>query len=116
MKKDPNIFLMHILESIDAIGKYLEGVTEDKFHTSREKQDLIVRRLEIIGEAAKNIPEDFRKQHKSIPWEKMAGMRDVIIHQYFGINYNIVWDTVTNVLPPLKRQIEQLLKQSPPAV
>ena len=109
MKKDPNIFLTHILESIDAIEEYLDGVTEEKFHTSREKQDLIVRRLEIIGEAAKNIPEDFRKQHDTIPWKKMTGMRDVMIHQYFGINYKIVWDTVTNILPPLRKQIEQLL-------
>lgn len=109
MKKDPNVFLKHILESIDAIQKYLEGVTEEKFYTSQEKQDLIVRRLEIIGEAARNIPEDFRKQHDTIPWKKMAGMRDVIIHQYFGINYKIVWDTVINTLPLLKKQIAQLL-------
>lgn len=109
MKKDPSIFLKHILESIDAIEEYLEQVDEEEFYTSREKQDLIIRRLEIIGEAAKNIPEDFRKQHNTIPWKKMAGMRDVIIHQYFGINYKIVWDTVVKTLPLLKKQIMQVL-------
>lgn len=115
MKKDPNIFLTHILESIDAIEEYLRGVTEEKFHTSREKQDLVVRRLEIIGEAAKNIPEDFRKQYNTIPWKKMMGMRDVMIHQYFGINYNIVWDTTKNLLPKLRKQIEQFLEQNSPS-
>lgn len=109
MRKDPGIFLKHILESIDAIEEYLEQVDEEEFYTSRQKQDLIIRRLEIIGEAAKNIPEDFRKQHNAIPWKKMAGMRDVIIHQYFGINYKIVWDTVVNTLPLLKKEIAQLL-------
>ena len=111
MRKDPSIFLKHILESIDAIEEYLEQVDEEKFYTSREKQDLIIRRLEIIGEAAKNIPEDFRKQHDNIPWKKMAGMRDVIIHQYFGINYKIVWDTVAKTLPLLKKQIMQVLNR-----
>jgi len=89
----------------------LEGVDEEEFYTSREKQDLIIRRLEIIGEAAKNIPEDFRKQHDNIPWKKMAGMRDVIIHQYFGINYKIVWDTIGKTLPLIKKQIIQVLNR-----
>lgn len=109
MRKDPIIFLKHILESIDAIEEYLEQVGEKEFYASREKQDLIIRRLEIIGEAAKNIPEDFRKQHNAIPWKKMAGMRDVIIHQYFGINYKIVWDTVVKTLPLIKKQIMQAI-------
>lgn len=111
MRKDPGIFLKHILESIDAIEEYLEGVEEEEFYTSREKQDLIIRRLEIIGEAAKNIPEDFRKQDDNIPWKKMAGMRDVIIHQYFGINYKIVWDTVEKTLPLIKKQIMQVINR-----
>ena|SRR5258706_12776608 len=109
MKKDTTIFLNHILESIKLIEAYLKGVTEEYFHMSIEKQDLVVRRLEIIGEATKNIPANFREKHTDIPWRKMAGMRDKISHQYFGIDYGIVWDTATNILPPLKKQIETLL-------
>jgi uncharacterized protein with HEPN domain len=109
MKKDPAIFLHHILESINLIQTYLQGVTEEQFHTSTEKQDLVVRRLEIIGEAAKNLPAEFKKKYPNIPWKDMAGMRDIIAHQYFGINFNTVWDTVQNLLPPLKIQIKDLI-------
>lgn len=109
MKKDPAIFLHHILESIELIEKYLEGITEEQFHKSTEKQDLVVRRLEIIGEAAKNLPLEFRQKYPEIPWKDMAGMRDIIAHQYFGINFNRVWDTVKNLLPPLKEQIKNLI-------
>ncbi len=112
MKKNPTIFLTHILESINYIEQYLQGVTEERFHTSVEKQDLIVRRLEIIGEAAKNLPQEFREKHPTIPWKRMAGMRDVISHQYFGINYNIVWKTIIQFLPSLKEEITKILKET----
>lgn len=111
MKKDPSIFLHHIMESISLIETYLQGVTEKQFHTSTEKQDLVVRRLEIIGEAAKNLPPEFKKKHPYIPWKDMAGMRDIIAHKYFGINFNTVWDTVQNLLPTLKIQIVELSKK-----
>lgn len=111
MRKEPIVFLTHILESINLIEIYLQGVTEEYFHVSVEKQDLVVRRLEIIGEATKNLPNEFRKKHSEIPWKKMAGLRDVIIHEYFGIEYNIIWDTVVNLLPILKKQIEQLVQE-----
>ncbi|HEY4032533.1 MAG TPA: DUF86 domain-containing protein [Ktedonobacteraceae bacterium] len=110
MKKEPIVFLTHSLESINLIEMYVRGVTEEYFHTSIEKQDLVVRRLEIIGEATKNLPDEFRKKHSDIPWKRMAGLRDVIIHQYFGIEYNIIWDTVVSLLPILKKQIEQLIQ------
>lgn len=109
MKKDPMIFLTHILHSINAIERYLQDVTEKQFENSEEKQDLAVRRLEIIGEATKNISMEFREQHPEIPWKRMAGMRDVVIHQYYNVDYSVIWDTVTNLLPSLKKQIENLL-------
>jgi len=111
MMKEPIIFLTHILESINLIEMYLQGVTEEHFYTSIEKQDLVLRRLEIIGEAAKNLPDKFRRKYPDIPWKRMAGMRDIIIHQYFSVNFNRVWDTVVNALPPLKKQIEQLIRE-----
>jgi uncharacterized protein with HEPN domain len=106
MKKEPIIFLTHILESINLIEMYMQGVTEEYFHTSIEKQDLVVRRLEIIGEATKNLSDEFREKHSDIPWKSIAGLRDVIIHQYFGIKYDRIWNTVVNLLPILKKQIE----------
>jgi uncharacterized protein with HEPN domain len=102
------------MESINLIEIYMQGVTEEYFHTSIEKQDLVVRRLEIIGEATKNLPTEFRKKHSHIPWKKIAGLKDVIIHQYFGIEYNIIWDTVVNLLPILKKQVEQLIREYSP--
>lgn len=111
MTKDPLIFLEHILESIDLIEKYLNGVDEEMFHLSMEKQDLVVRRIEIIGEATKNIPYEFKNTYPDIPWKDMAGMRDVMIHQYFGIDYNIVWKTATQKLPLLKKQIERIIQE-----
>ena len=114
MKKDPAVFLQHILESIEAIETYLRGVKKEVFYKSSEKQDSVVRRIEIIGEAAKNIPEVFRRKHSNIPWKKMAGMRDVMIHEYFGVNYIRVWQTTKQLLPPLKIQIEKLLKEYTP--
>jgi len=102
------------MESINLIEMYVQGVTEEYFHTSIEKQDLVVRRLEIIGEATKNLPDEFRKKHSDIPWKRMAGLRDVIIHQYFGIEYDIIWDTVVNWLPLLKKQTEQLIREYSP--
>ena len=93
MKKDPQIFLTHILESIEAIEEYLQGVSEETFYNSREKQDLAVRRLEIIGEAAKNIPDEFKKQHVALPWKQMTGMRDVLIQ------LNGFWKRPTDFAP-----------------
>ncbi len=112
MKRDVRLFLDDIFKSIALIETYLQEVTEEYFHTSTEKQDLIVRRLEIIGEATRHIPEEFRKQHADIPWQKMAGIRNILIHEYFGINFNTVWKTATQFLPPLKEQIKVLLREA----
>ena len=114
MKKEPKVFLNHILDSIVLIEEYSKNVTQEKFNKNRYLQDAIIRRLEIIGEATKNLPDEFRKKHSDIPWKSIAGLRDVIIHQYFGVEYNRIWDTVVNLLPPLKKQIEQLIREYSP--
>lgn len=111
MKKDPKIFLQHILESISEIEKYTKDISEDKFMKSTQIQDAVVRRLEIIGEAAKNIPGDIRDRYDFIPWKKITGSRDVLIHDYFEVNIEAVWDTVTKDIPKLKQDIKRLLKE-----
>ena len=77
---------------------------------NRMVKDAIIRELEIIGEAAKNVSQDFREKYKEIPWKDMAGMRDKLIHEYFGVDINIVWKVITKELPALKEKIEEVLQ------
>lgn len=109
MEKDLKIFLKHILESVKAIENYTEKVSKEKFVKDTEKQDAIIRRVEIIGEAARNIPAKFKEKHREIEWREIIGMRDKLIHEYFGVSLNVVWDTVKNDIPKLKKQIKELL-------
>ena len=108
MRKDPEVFLSHILESIDLIEGYSEGITLVEFIESPQLQDAIIRRIEIIGEAVKNLPEDFKRNHPEIAWQKIAGMRDVLIHQYFGVDLALTWDVIQSDIPDLKLNISRI--------
>jgi len=110
MKKDPAIFLSHILESIKEIEKHIKNMTEEKFFKSVKTQDAVIRRLEIIGETAKNLPLNFRKQHPEIDWRKIAGLCDILIHHYFGVDLEEIWGVIAKRLPELKKQITILLQ------
>lgn len=112
MKKDPKIFLQHILESIAEIENNIKNISEEKFSRSTSIQDAVIRRLEIIGEAAKNIPENIRKKYNFIPWKKIAGSRDVLIHQYFEVDLEAVWDSATKDLPQLEHDIKTILEKN----
>ena len=90
MNKDNSIFLNHIVESISYIKHFIKDKSKNDFEKSVQLQDAVVRRLEIIGEAAKNIEEEFREAHKNIEWRKIAGLRDVLIHKYFGVDLDLV--------------------------
>ncbi len=109
MIRDARLYLDDILDSINLINQYLEGVTEEQFHISKEKQDSVVRRIEIIGEATKSVPNEFKEQNPHIPWQKMAGMRNILIHEYFGINLVTVWKTAKEFIPSLKKDIQSLI-------
>ena len=111
MKRDVFLFIEDIFESIKNIEDFSENLTEDKFVKDELRQSAVIRQLEIIGEATKNIPEDFRKKYKNIEWQKMAGLRDVLIHAYFGADLTRVWKVVKNELPILKKQIREILKK-----
>ncbi len=110
MKKDPNIFIHHILESIDLIEKYSKNTTQAQFLKKSSMQDAIIRRLEIIGEAVKNLPDSFRAKHVDVPWKKIAGMRDVLIHEYFDVDLALTWKVVKVELPAIKKKLSSLLE------
>ena len=101
-----------IIDSINKIQKFIQGVTYQRFAKDEKTIYAVIRAVEVIGEAAKNIPHSLRKKYPDIPWKDMAGMRDKLIHEYFGVKLDIVWNTVKNELPPLKGKFIKVLKYS----
>lgn len=104
--------LKDILQAIEKIENYLEKMTWSEFKKSDMVIDAVVRNLEIIGEASKNIPLNIRRSYPEIPWEMMYGMRNILIHEYFGVDMHIVWHTAKNHLPALQNQLEHLFEKS----
>lgn len=112
MSKDKETLLNHVLEAIKKIELYTEDISQEEFRNDIKTQDAVIRRLEIIGEAIKNLPEDFKEENKESIWEGGAEMRDILIHQYFGVDLEIIWNTVNQTLPELKENIEDIKKKS----
>jgi uncharacterized protein with HEPN domain len=110
MKRNMRLYINDIWESILAIEEYTRSISEDEFYKDRQVQDAVIRRLEIIGEAVKNIDDDFRNNYTDIPWKKIAGMRDIIAHEYFGIKLERIWDAATKDLPKLKKKFYRIIK------
>jgi uncharacterized protein with HEPN domain len=108
MTKDPRVYLAHILECADRIERYL-GQDRETFLRDTLVQDAVIRNFEVIGEAAKRIPEQFRVVHAAIPWRLMAGFRDVLIHDYEGVDLERVWRIAKEDLPAVKTAIAQSL-------
>ncbi len=99
---DEEVYIRHILEAARRIQEYSEDIAYEDFINDPEKQDAIVRRLEVIGEAAKNLSQETRGAYPQIPWQDITGMRDVLIHRYFGVDLDAVWDTVESDIPHLE--------------
>lgn len=108
MKKDPLVYIDDIRDSIEAIKRYSLGLTKADFFSSTEKQDAIYRRLEIIGEAANRLPDEFRNQYPEIPWIKIVGMRNLLIHEYDSIDLDRVWETIQKDIPELEGYIKSI--------
>jgi len=106
--RDDLVYLHHIIDAVSSIEEYTANGRE-AFMASKMIQDAVIRNLEVIGEAVKNISPSFRNEHSGIPWKQIAGLRDILIHQYFGVDLNIVWLVVENRLPGLMLSLEDLL-------
>lgn len=111
MKRSNKFFVEDILGSIDKIEQYIQGLSYDDFVEKQIVVDAVIRNLEIIGEASKNIPDGIKKKYMSIPWKRMVGLRNIIAHGYFGIDLSIVWEIITKNLPETKPYIVEFFNK-----
>ena len=106
--KDWRVYLAHILECVEAIESYTQGMSEEDFLAAPHIQDAVIRRIEVMGEAAARMPAEVREQYPHIPWGQMIGMRNMLIHEYFNVDTYLVWDTVRQDIPKLKAQLKSI--------
>jgi len=109
-KREFRDYLSDIFDTIEKIEGFTQDIYFEAFAEDEMRVFAVVRALEIIGEAAKNVPMDLKENYPSVPWKEMAGTRDKLIHFYFGVNLNVVWKTIVKDLPPLKEQIAEILR------
>jgi uncharacterized protein with HEPN domain len=109
--RDPKLYLKDLLEAIEAIEKFVEGVDFEAFKDDDMRSSAVIRKFEIMGEAAKSVPESIKQKYVSIPWSDMARMRDRLIHFYFGIKHELVWDTIKVDIPKIKPVIREILNE-----
>jgi len=112
MSRDFRLYLDDILDAINQIQTYVAGLDERDFAADRKTQDAVIRNLEIIGEAAGSLPSDVQDRAEEIEWRKIKGLRNILIHGYFGINLPIIWDVVQNKLGPLEKVCRKLLEET----
>ncbi len=112
MKQNDTVYLSHLLDAATQIESYIAGLSYEQFAQTRLVQDGVIRQLEIIGEASRNLSDDFRDQHPELPWPQIISLRNRLIHAYFEVNLGIVWDIAQNDLPPLKQNVTEWLHKS----
>jgi uncharacterized protein with HEPN domain len=112
MPRDSKVYLEDILEATRKITAYTGSLSKAAFLEDEKTIDAVVRNLEVIGEAVKKLPEDLRAQHSAVEWKKIAGLRDILIHEYFGLDAEIVWDIVQTKVPALDREVRTMRTNS----
>jgi uncharacterized protein with HEPN domain len=110
MSRNYRVYLEDIFQAIEKIEKFTTGFSLKKFSEDPKTVDAVIRNLEVIGEAAKNVPNYIRNQQSGVDWKKICGLRDVLIHDYFGVDVEIVWDVAKHHVPVFKKQIQKLLE------
>ena len=111
MIREYSDYIRDIADAIDKAQEFTEGLSYEAFREDVKSAFAVVRALEVIGEAAKSVPEFVKDKYPDVPWKEMAGMRDKLIHEYFGVKYEVVWDTVKIELPELRSKFEKILKE-----
>ena len=111
MKRNCRDYLMDILNAIDETAEFTADMSYEEFCMDRKTSNAVVRSLEVLGEAVRNVPDVYKRRAPEIPWAKMLGMRNRLIHEYFGVDLEIVWKTVKVALPPLRTRIQTLLAE-----
>ena len=106
---DPRLYLIHVVESADFVAGYIEGKDGEAFAADQLLQDAVIRRIEIMGEAVKNLSRDVREAHPGVPWRQIAGMRDKVIHDYTGVDVDLVWTVASELMPQLRRDVQAIL-------
>ncbi len=112
MKRDYLDYIADIANAIDEVSEFTRGMDLEEFGTDRKTANAVVRSLEVMGEAAKKIPEHVRRRYADVPWKRMAGMRDKLIHEYHGVDLETVWIVIKEELPPVRLLVEEVLQEA----
>lgn len=109
--RDYKFYLNDIIDAIKKVQKFTKGLSYSDFYKNEMLIDAVIRNLEVIGEATRSIPSEFRKRFPDIPWARMSALRNILIHEYFGVDTEIIWDIVSNKIPELKKGISTVLSK-----
>jgi uncharacterized protein with HEPN domain len=111
MSRNPRLYLEEILDSIAQIETYTSGLSQELYQADRLVQDAVLRRIEIIGEAVKHLPDEIKSRHPDVPWRNIVGTRDILIHTYFAVDVPLTWHMIRVSLPELKQRVRAILDE-----